>query len=109
MTLGGRIREFRAFAAVTQTDLAQRVGISGGSLCQIELNNRQPSEDTFEKLAVGMGMSVRELAGEQTDRELLVTRNSRELLRHFAGLSPGTQRRLLQLVRFFRWSRGLES
>lgn len=42
-TIGGRIKELRKKARLTQTQLALKVGVEGGSLGNWERDNREPS------------------------------------------------------------------
>jgi len=57
-TMGERIYLHRRHLKLSITEFAKIVGISLGSLCQIEKNKRKPNLRTIEKISRATGISV---------------------------------------------------
>lgn len=58
-----RIKEARLAAGLTQTKLAEILGIAGNTLCQYETGTRAPSLETLKKLADYFNVTVDYLIG----------------------------------------------
>lgn len=76
--LGRRLKEAREKTHLTQQQVADRLGISNGTLSGYERNYRDPDTDTLSKLAELYGVSVDWLTG-RTDKENEVVKESSEL------------------------------
>lgn len=55
--IGDKIRRFRKERGLTQSDLADRSGVSFRGLQDIEIGKRTPRADTLEMLAQALGVS----------------------------------------------------
>jgi Helix-turn-helix. len=66
LTVGDRIKEQRKEKKLTLRKLSERSGISISYLSDIEQNRRRPSLDRLTDIALGLGVSVSYLLGEQT-------------------------------------------
>lgn len=74
MTTGQRIKAARQQAGLTQTELADKLGIPFQSISQWERDTRKPKQETLLKIAKALGVHLRDLADnswlEEIDREL---------------------------------------
>jgi transcriptional regulator with XRE-family HTH domain len=59
--VGERVRRLRNELALTQAELAERVGITVTALSRIERDEAQPRPKTRRRLADALGVSPREL------------------------------------------------
>lgn len=70
MSFGENLKKARKDAEMTQSELAQRVGITERSVYNYEKNSRAPKVDIVEKFAQALGVPseilMRGLAGEST-------------------------------------------
>ena len=53
------IIEARKQSGLTQKELSERTGITQGDISKLERGNANPSLSTLQRLAAGMGMTVR--------------------------------------------------
>ena len=53
------IIDARQSSGLTQKELAERTGIAQGDISKLERGNANPSLRTLQRLAVGMGMTVK--------------------------------------------------
>lgn len=63
MTIGERIKEFRLKAGLTQSELAEKLGIPYQSIGQWERGLRSPKIETLQKIAEALGVEPWELMG----------------------------------------------
>jgi transcriptional regulator with XRE-family HTH domain len=66
MAFQARLRELREAAALTQSDLAERAGLSIGGVTQLEQGRRKPAWETVEKLAAALGVGVEAFSAPAT-------------------------------------------
>lgn len=59
--IGRRLRQLREAQGMTQTELAERVGVSQSHISDVELNQRMPSMRILVKLAESLGVGVGDL------------------------------------------------
>jgi transcriptional regulator with XRE-family HTH domain len=59
--LGLRVREIRLLQNKTQEDIAERSGLSYKFIGEVERGRANPSLDTLERLARGLGVAVSDL------------------------------------------------
>jgi|ERR1700730_5858875 transcriptional regulator with XRE-family HTH domain len=71
MTYGDRIAELREKRALTQEELASKLGISRASLSHYETSRREPDYETINKIATFFNVSVDYILG-RTDHPNLV-------------------------------------
>ena len=74
MTTGQRIKAARQQAGLTQTELADKLGIPFQSISQWERDTRKPKQETLLKIAKALGVHLRDLSDdswlEEIDRQL---------------------------------------
>lgn len=61
MNVGKNIEDRRKKAGLTQGELAEKVGISGAMVCQIERGTKNPSLQVAALMAKAFGCEVSEL------------------------------------------------
>lgn len=73
--IGGRIRELRRKAGLSQDDLAERAGISSKYLGEVERGVANVSIQVLESIAGGLGAPINEFLnhGHLADRDQLLT------------------------------------
>ncbi len=54
--IGGRIRDLRAKAGLTQEELDERSGLTQSHICRLERVDHSPNGLTLEKIAKGLGV-----------------------------------------------------
>lgn len=64
-TLGWRIRHLRSRAGLRQTHVAEKVGLSRGSITNIEADRQEPTVATLVTLSELFGVSVGALVGTE--------------------------------------------
>lgn len=69
---GAKVRELRQIAGISQSNLANRIGVSQAMVSQIELNCRACKPDTIKAIAAEFGYSFEYLAGEPSTLVQLV-------------------------------------
>lgn len=62
VTTGQRIKAARQQAGLTQTELAEKLGIPYQSIGQWERDTRKPKQETLLKIAKALGVHLRDLA-----------------------------------------------
>lgn len=60
--LGDAVRQFREKGGITQERLAQDAGVTTGTVSLVERGQSNPSWGTVKAIAIGLGVSVAELA-----------------------------------------------
>lgn len=97
MTTGQRIREARKAAHMTQTELAQKLGIPFQSISQWERDIRNPKYDTIKRIAVALNVPVYELMDDYSPvvREL---RNETITLEELAAETNIPQGKILAIL-----------
>lgn len=65
ITLGHRIRHFRAERALTLDQLGERVGLAGSQLSLIENGRREPKLSALQDLAAALGVDLAELLSRE--------------------------------------------
>ncbi len=98
LLVGSRIRSLRKDRALTQADLAHRIGIQQSDLCRMENGEYKVSLETLFKILSIFEMNIadffnEESAGATRDREY-------EFLRQFQRLSPRAQDEVQDFIQF---------
>ena len=75
---GNQIRHLRKAKGLTQTQLAQRIGISLNSVQRYEKNERQPSIDLLFKIANALGVTFLDLVLGDEKEQFLADMSPRE-------------------------------
>lgn len=65
--VGNNVRELRTLSALTQAELASRVGITATALSRIERNEAEPRPSTLRKLATALGVEPSTLIKGSSD------------------------------------------
>lgn len=63
--LGARINRFRAFATLTQEELAERADIAASYLARIEAGTRRPTLDVLGRLATALDIPLHRLIADE--------------------------------------------
>ena len=82
MEFGERLKSLRLQAKLTQTEVADKVGVSQPQYARWEAGKRKPSSETLEKFANFFGVTMDYLSGndeELNNVELLFRMNSNGL------------------------------
>ena len=61
MNFGANLRELREKRNLTQSQVAEKVGVSTGAIAQYELAIKSPSITVAERIAEALGVSIMEL------------------------------------------------
>ena len=76
--LGLRIKELRKNKKLTQTQLAERIGMETTNLCKLENGGQLPKEENIEKIAKVLDVDIKDLftfghlkQGTELKKELL--------------------------------------
>jgi len=84
--LGSRIQKLRKTADLTQSGLAEKVGISHTQMARYETKNVQPPADVLKKLADIFDVSIDYLVnGDKSDKAEQTLKDA-ELIKHFKQL-----------------------
>ena len=98
LLVGSRIRSLRKDRALTQADLAHRIGIQQSDLCRMENGEYKVSLETLFKILSIFEMNIADFfnegaSGATRDREF-------EFLRHYQRLSPKAQDEVQEFIQF---------
>ena len=61
------LRKIRTEKGITQTALAETVGVTGQAICNYEVGIREPNLETLRNLAAALEVTVDELIGDNDD------------------------------------------
>lgn len=64
---GQRLKELRLAAGLTQTELAEKVGVGRDAVARWEANNREPSWSNVVQLAKALGVSCEAFQDQQAE------------------------------------------
>lgn len=64
MTIGENIRKIRKEKKLTQSELAQKIGISYQQIGQYETGKRKPKIETIDKIATALGVKIVDITRE---------------------------------------------
>lgn len=98
LLVGSRIRSLRKDRALTQADLAHRIGIQQSDLCRMENGEYKVSLETLFKILSIFEMNIADFfnedpSGTLRDREF-------EFVRQYQRLSPRSQEEVQNFVQF---------
>ena len=98
LLVGSRIRSLRKDRALTQADLAHRIGIQQSDLCRMENGEYKVSLETLFKILSIFEMNIADFfnegnAGAARDREF-------EFLRQYQRLTPRAQDEVQDFIQF---------
>ena len=102
--LGSRIQELRRLNKFSQTELAEKIGVSKSQMIRYESKGGQPPADILNKLADIFGTSVDYLINGDSDQKALNSLKNATLLQRFKEveqLPEHEQNVLLEVVTAF--------
>jgi transcriptional regulator with XRE-family HTH domain len=86
LALGQRITELRKKKGWSQTELANKIGVSYPQMSRYELKGVQPPADVLKKLADGLSTTVDYLINGATDEKAKANLKDAELLNQFKAV-----------------------
>jgi len=95
MKIGKAIKTLRDKKGISQSELADKIGLSQTSLSQIETGDKNPSEKTLEKIAKALDSSVAFIKLASVDIKTDVPEGQREF---FNELFPDFVERMEKLL-----------
>ena len=98
LLVGSRIRALRKDRALTQSDLASRIGIQQSDLCRMENGEYKVSLETLFKILAIFEMNMSEFFHEEPQGS--GKERDAELLRQFHRLPPKGQEEVLEFIQF---------
>jgi transcriptional regulator with XRE-family HTH domain len=84
--LGKRIQELRKQAGLSQTELANKIGVSYPQMSRYEVKGVQPPADVLKKLADALNTSVDYLISGDTEEKAKATLKDSKLLNLFKAV-----------------------
>ena len=69
MNIGGRIRVLRTEKALTQKQLGDLCGMADSAIRRYESNRGNPTQETLQRIASALGVSVSDLLGQDKQEE----------------------------------------
>ena len=97
-SFGKRLKKVREQKGWSQTELADRAGLTPAAISQIEADDRQPSFKTLSSLAGALGISVGYLLGE----EPALPTDLQAFFRDLEKLDAGDVKQLKDFAAFLR-------
>jgi transcriptional regulator with XRE-family HTH domain len=88
-----RLRELRLERGWSQDDLADRAGLRKALISELETGKGNPTVGTLQRIATGLGVSVREMLREDADPVVA------EIVALLRRLSPEERAAVLMLLR----------
>lgn len=98
LLVGSRIRALRKDRALTQADLAGRIGIQQSDLCRMENGEYKVSLETLFRILSIFEMNIADFF--QEDLASLSKERDHELMRQYQRLSPRAQEEVHEFVQF---------
>lgn len=97
--VGGKIRSLRKERLLTQSELAQRIGVQQSDLCRMENGEYKVSLETLFKILGVFGMEIGEFFHEPSVAPT-ADEQSQELVRMFRRLDDDGRAEVLEYLRF---------
>lgn len=97
--VGEKIRSLRKERLLTQSELAQRIGVQQSDLCRMENGEYKVSLETLFRILAVLGMDIGEFFREP-DVAPSAKEQDQELLRLFHRLDDATRTEVLEFLRF---------
>jgi len=98
LLVGSRIRSLRKDRALTQADLAHRIGIQQSDLCRMENGEYKVSLETLFKILSIFEMNIADFFNEDTPG--VTGEREYEFLRQYQRLSPRAQEEVQTFIQF---------
>jgi transcriptional regulator with XRE-family HTH domain len=97
--VGSKIRQLRKERDLTQSELAQRIGVQQSDLCRMENGEYRVSLDTLFKILGVFGIEIGEFFREEFAPSTPADAD-REMIRLYHRLEPAAQEEVLDYLRF---------
>lgn len=94
-----RLERIRTDAGLSQTALAERIGVSQSAISQMESGDRKPSFDMVRQMAKALGVKPSYLLGEEIDD---LTKEERTHFRQYRGLPEEARDELRAYAEYLR-------
>ena len=98
--VGQKVRKLRKERAMTQSELAQRIGIIQSDLCRMEKGEYKVSLDVLFRILQVFGMRIGEFFNEPVEETAAGAGTEAELLEGFRALGEEARSEVLDYVRF---------
>lgn len=99
MKLGEKLKHLRENRGYMQRDVANDLGIAPNTLSGYERNVRKPDSETLKALAVYYGVTVDDLLGTLSIKELEAEMPEGAIvLRRMKNMPPSAQKRMLSII-----------
>ena len=111
-SLGKRIQELRKKQGLSQTELAQKIGISYPQMSRYEVKNVQPPADVLKRLADVLNTTVDYLVNGDVDEKAKASLNDAKLLGLFKSveqMSDDDKTVITRLISAFIFEREMQS
>lgn len=112
MAIGERIKQLRAVAGLTQTELAEKVGLTYVQVGRYETGKSKPSSEVLQKLAVALETSTDFLMNGDQSEAISAQFTDKDLLKQFKAvqlLSPEDKNVVKTLIDALITKRQLQS
>jgi transcriptional regulator with XRE-family HTH domain len=100
--IGARIRQKRLEGGLSQTGLAEKIGVSPPAINRFEKGIKTPSIETLAKLAKALGASTDFLLGAGSENDVFLDEELRNVFRDFKQLSQEKRQYILQNIQFLK-------
>jgi transcriptional regulator with XRE-family HTH domain len=100
--IGVRIRQKRLEGGLSQTALAEKIGVSPPAINRFEKGIKTPSIETLAKLAKALGASTDFLLGAGSENDVFLDEELRNAFRDFKQLSQEKRQYILQNIQFLK-------
>ena len=97
--VGNKVRQLRKDRGLTQSELAQRIGVQQSDLCRMENGEYKVSLDTLFKILAVFGMDIGEFFREEFPRAAPSDLDM-QLLRYFNQLDERGKLEVLDYIRY---------
>ncbi|MDO4356639.1 MAG: helix-turn-helix transcriptional regulator [Clostridia bacterium] len=100
--LGKRIRSIRSQMGLSQEEVAFRCGMQPSHIGFLERGQRNPSLETLERLALGLGISLSELFDyDQEPKVQMYDETTNKILSLVIPLNPAEKKQVHAIVKAF--------
>jgi len=98
MSIGARIKEARIKKGLTQTELAEIVGVSKGAIGNYESNISSPKDEILFKIMATLNVDANFIFQDSIKKPVIITDD--ELVKEFLELPDETKKKALEFAKF---------
>lgn len=100
--LGMRLKSIRNELGLSQEELAYRCGMHASHIGFLERGHRNPTLDTLERVALGLGINLSELLDyEQDPQTAIYDETTNKLVSYIMALNPEQKKQVLAIIKTF--------